>query len=170
MKAITKKRPYEYSDVTKEVVKLISYPRCIPDVVGSASMKFEYSNDVDLFSIVNVHSNFETQKVDVWKSFCEMFREFKTNKNLYFIELMAGVDKEGKALKWEVDEVIDNRKGEYRFTDILNQQSVIKIEIVYYFNGVFTPYSNVFEFKKDGKGINQKETTIDTIPSLAKEV
>ena len=58
----------------------------------------------------------------------------------------------------------------YKFVDILNNKSVIKIEVVLYFNGQFIPFSNVFEFKIHNKGVNQDKTTIDSIPSLAREV
>ena len=170
MKAIKVKKDYEYNDNTKQIIHLISYPKCIPDIVGSSSMRFNYSNDYDLFTIVSSHQNFDTLKIDVLNKFTQMFKEFKLNKNIYFIELMAGVDKDNKAIKWTMDEVINNKKSEYKFTEILNKESVIKIEIISYFNGIFTPFSNVFEFKINNVGVNQKLTTIDTVKSLVKEV
>ena len=174
MKVNKTRKNYEYDNNVKEVFKLISYKNSKSLPVGSNSMLFNYSNDYDLFSVVHVHSSFVVLKHEVVSAFKEMITRLKTHKNVYFIKFMAGVDKNNDPVYWEKDDVIKGSvvkdKKMYYLVDILNEKSVIKIDIVAYINGYFIPFSNVYEFKKDNVGINQDKTTIDSVDSLAKDI
>lgn len=174
MAVTAKKRDYEYNEFTDEMIHLISYNNIDSTIVGSASMKFNYANDYDLFTIVHSNKSLDALKRDVYNTFRKMCKEIDKLDHVYFIELMAGVDEEGKALNWSSPDVMKGTMKvdgkEYKFMDILDEQSVIKMEVVGYFNGIFLPFSNVFEFKRFNKGINQPKTTIDSIPSLAREI
>lgn len=170
---ITKKtQEHQYNENVKSLIHLISHTKAEPEIMGSASMKFNYASDYDLFTVVTTNLTFPKLKHDTRELFLNMATGIKQHKDeIYFIEFMCGVDKEGKSLKWTLDEIIKGRKDEYSFYNVLDKRSIIKIEVVGYIDSKFIPMSNVFEFKtSDGKGINQAKTTLDTVDSLKKEV
>jgi hypothetical protein len=164
------KSDVEYNDKVKDVFKLVTYGHSKPKITGSHAMRFKYASDYDMFTVVQTEVSLDELKLQVRNEFKEMMLKFKSTPDVYFIEFMCGVDKDGKALKWTMDEVIQGHKDEYKFIDVLDKQSVIKVEIVAYIDGQFIPFSDVFEFRIGKKGINQEKTTLDTVPSLAREV
>ena len=91
---------------------------------------------------------------------------------------MAGVDDSAdkKPLLWTPKDILKGsvtKDGKtYLFNDVLDEYSIIKIEIVAYVEGVgFVPMSNAFEFvKSNGEGINHEKITVDTVDSLRKDV
>jgi hypothetical protein len=114
--------------------------------------------------------SFDSLKALVAKGFKQMFSDIRKNKDVYFIEFMCGVNNEGVPLKWSMKEVLKGINKTYKLVDVLNEHSVIKIEIVVFQNGKFIPISNVYEFKNYGKGVNQERTTKDDVDSLSKDI
>ena len=54
---------------------------------------------------------------------------------------------------------------------LLDEKSVIKIDVVAYIGAQFIPFSNVFDFRhNNGKGINREEETRDSVNSLMDDV
>ena len=97
--------------------------------------------------------------------FKRMMKNIKSRKDdIYFIEFMCGVDDDKKPLKWTMEEVIKGNKGKYKLIDVLDEYSIIKIEIDGYINGEFIPFSDVFHFQIGKTGINQAKITLDTVP------
>ena len=164
------KSDIEYNDNVKNVFNLVTYGHSKPKITGSHAMRFKYASDYDMFTVVQSNTSMDELKLQVKNEFKEMMQQFKNTPDIYFMEFMCGIDNDGKALKWSIDEVIQGHKGDYKFIDVLDKQSVIKVEIVAYLDGEFIPFSDVFEFRIGNKGINQEKTTIDTVPSLAREV
>ena len=168
------RKPYEFDDNAEKVFHLISYKNTKALPVGSNSMKFNFSNDYDLFSVVHTSLSMDALKTQVAQTFRTMMTSIKQQKNVYFIKFMCGIDENKKPLFWSIDDVIkgfvvhDNRK--YLMTDIFDEYSVIKLDVSAYIDGVFVPFSNVFEFKKGNKGINQEKTTIDDVDSLGIDI
>ena len=147
----------------KNVLKLISIQH--PFLMGSNSMRFNYSNDYDLFNpvYVNKKSQFKSKII---KSFKNMIKKLKQNKNVYFIEFIMGVD-DDKPIRWTPNEILNDSKTNYKLIHIFDNESVFKIEIVYYNGQLFIPISNVYEIRfENGKGVNRETETRDNIESL----
>ena len=174
MNVVQIRKPYEFDNNAEKVFHLISYKNTKALPVGSNSMKFNFSNDYDLFNVIHTELSMDALKHQVANTFKNMMISIKEQKNVYFIKFMCGIDDDSKPLFWSVDDVIkgfvihDNKK--YMMTDIFDEYSVIKLDVSAYIDGVFVPFSNVFEFKKGNKGINQEKTTIDDVDSLSKDI
>jgi hypothetical protein len=170
------KHPTQYNTNVTKLFHLLSFKKHDPVVVGSNSMKFYHAGDYDLFSVVKTDVSLEKLKRMLFEEFQRMVTRVESDKDIFFVELMAGVDNEGKPLKWSPKEVkkgFMTREGHrYNFTGVLNEESIIKVEIIGYVPSVgFVPVSNAFEFQtSDGKGINHKQITIDTVDSLKKDI
>ena len=163
------KKDYEYNANVKDVFKLISYKAHKPIVKGSNSMRFKYGSDYDLFSVVKTHENLDKLKKDVVKEFKDMMYRIRSHSDyIYFLYFKCGKDKDGKGIKWTMNEVIKGKKGNIKLID--NLEGIIKIEIIAYMDGVFMPYSDVFEIYNNGKGLNQEKVTIDNVESLEKDI
>lgn len=172
MDIIKPKEHHEYSNNIARLFHLLTFKKSEPIIMGSNAGRFAYGADYDLFSVVHTHDSLEKLKNVVAREFKEIMQQIKGSKDIYFIEFMAGVDHEGKPLRWSMNEIISGKHDKYLFKDILNERSVIKIEIVGYIPGQgFVPMSNVYEFRtSDGKGINQEAETRDTVDSLKKDI
>ncbi len=166
----TTKKPYEYNENVKKVFNLISYKNHEPQITGSNSMKFKYASDYDMFSVVISNKSLDGLKKEVVKNFQYMMKNIKVEDNIYFIEFKCGVDKDGEPLYWTIQQVLQGRNGNYKLSNVLDEKSIIKIEIVAYIDGKFIPFSDVFHFQINDKGINQEKITIDTVESLSKDI
>lgn len=170
-KVINLKKNYEYSKQIKNVFNLISYKNIDPEIMGSNAMRFKYPSDYDLFTVIKSNKTLDGLKLEVKNEFINMMKDIKSKKDyIYFMEFMCGVDDKGEPLLWTIDEIIKGKKGDYNLINVLNEKSVIKIEIVAYLNSQFIPFSDVFHFQIGSIGINQEKITKDTIPSLSKEI
>ena len=159
-----------YNDAIQDTFNLVEFKKNNSMVMGTASQNFNYPADYDLFEIVKTSMPFDKLKKMVSDGFQRMAKAIKQDKNAYFIELMCGVDDDKKALKWSLNEIIKGKKDKYLLDDVLNEHSVMKLEIVIYHDSRFVPISNVYEFKNNGKGINQAKTTKDDIDSLIVDI
>jgi hypothetical protein len=150
-----------------------------PIVMGSnASSLFEYAHDYDLFNVVDVSMDMNALKKVFVRGIKNLFANLSKNKDtIYFIEFMCGsaiVDNDTTPLRWSMKEVKLGTKivngTSYNLFDVLNEKSVIKLEIVKYIDGTFTPISNVYEFRIKHKGVNREKETRDDIDSLKVDI
>ena len=163
------KKDYEYNDNVKDVFHLISYKAHKPIVKGSNSMRFKYASDYDLFSVVKTNENIDKLRKDVALEFRKIGERIKANKDyIYFMYFMCGKDSDGKPLKWTLQEMTKGKRGNLSMADSLD--GIIKIEVIAYIDGMFVPFSDVFEFYNQNKGVNQEKITIDTVDSLKRDI
>jgi hypothetical protein len=164
-----------YADIIRDTFELIQFRRFDPIVMGSnATSKFQYAHDYDLFTVVDTNTDLNTLKKMFVKGMKQMFSALKKQKNdVYFIEFMCGAVDE-KPLYWKPKDIkkgfITHSGKQYYLFDVLNEKSVIKIEIVKYVDGSFIPLSNVYEFRIKHKGVNREKETRDDIDSLKADI
>lgn len=168
----TKSKSQYDNQISKVLFHLLKFNHALPKVMGSNSVNgLNNSLDYDLFTVVKSHSSLEKLKKLVVKEFVDMCKQIKKNPDWYFIELMCGVDKDNNPLYWSLNDVMKKEKDGYKLIDVLDEKSVIKIEMVIFVNGLFIPISNVYEFRKsDGTGINREQETKDSVDSLKVDV
>jgi hypothetical protein len=152
---------------------LLSYKKDDPIVMGSNAVNdLNYGADYDLFTVVKTHDSPQKLGKELHKELEHLVEIIEKNPNLYFIELMAGVDDNKRPLFWSMKDikrgVVKSKGKDYVFDNIFQDKSVIKIEVVANVPSVgFVPVSNVYEFRTtDGKGINREAETRDNIDSL----
>lgn len=154
---------------TRKVFQLISIKE--PLLMGSNSMRFNFSGDYDLFNVVYVSKNKNQFINKIIYAFKKMVKNVMKDKQLYYIEFMLGVDENNIPLKWNSKEILEGKKGNYLLKDIFNNKSVFKIEIIYYDGKNFIPISNVYEIRyKNGVGINREEETRDDKKSIIEDM
>ena len=154
---------YEYQQDVLKTFNLITWGKSKPILKGSNSIRLKYAGDYDLFSVIKSNESEAKLKSDIVKEFQKMGKNVKANKDhIYYMYFMCGVDAEGRHKKWTLNDMIAGR-----FKDNLDDR--IKIEIVSYSNGVFMPYSDVFEFYSP-KFKNVDQVTIDTLESLKPDI
>jgi hypothetical protein len=158
------KKIFQYDNNIIDVTGILQYKSTNPLIMGSNSYKHIDLNglDYDLYSKIK----YKNKPINILKNsiihwFYNVVNRLYFEPNLYFIELMFGIH-ENKPIKWDYDEIMQkykiiNDKKIYFNENLLNEYSVIKIEIAF-FNGLeFIPISNVYEFYSNKIGLNQKK-------------
>lgn len=155
-----------------------------PLIMGSSNEKQLFPSDYDLFEVIYTSTgNLNKFKTYVKKRFQSLGKIIKSKGDLYLSEFKAGIDPKApkdipellKQIKhpliWDLKDLIKGKKGEIDLKDILDEKSIISIEVVSFQNNEFVPYSNVFEFRfKSGKGINRDKETRDSPESLKADI
>jgi hypothetical protein len=141
-------------------------------IMGSnAYSNFLFSLDYDLFEVVKTEKDFDKLKSYFVKMIKKMFNEIAKDKTIYFNEFMCGIDKNNEPLLWTPQQIKTGINGEYKLIDVLNNKSVIKIEIIKFNNdNLFYPISNVYEIRNNEEHINREKETRDDIDLLKKDV
>jgi hypothetical protein len=178
MKATDEKKDYEFPNYVQKVFHLLSFKDADSRLVGSNSMRFNYPNDYDLFTVVHSNESFKQLKKDTMKTFQNMMVHVLHMDDIYFSKFIAGATPDQTPVYWEPHDVINGHVTQdgvvYKLIDILdnvNGESVIKIDIIAYIEGMFVPFSNVYYFESsDGHGINQDKITLDTVDSLKVDI
>ena len=160
-----------------DVFHLISYHRDNPIIMGTNKLKnMRYPSDFDLFEEIHEGKN----KEDFIKECIHVFQQIITNieaeDNLYFIEFKTE-DKNYNKIRWKPKHIMNGHmKNKIMLHDVIADaiNQLIKIDIVYYHNGLFTEFSNIFNITKNNshKQINEDElinSITDDMDALVKE-
>ena len=87
-------------------------------------------------------------------------------EKIYFIDFKVGLKHEEKR-NWTLSQLEVGTGLE----TLLDEKSVIKIDVVAYIGAQFIPFSNVFELHyNNGKGINREKETRDSVNSLMDDI
>lgn len=158
-----------------DVFHLISYHRDNPIIMGSNKYKnMRYPSDFDLFEIIHEGKNKEEFIKECIHVFQQIIKNIEAEDDLYFIEFKTE-DKNNNKIRWKPKHIknghMKNKIVLYDvIADAINQ--LIKIDIVYYHNGLFTEFSNIFNITKNGHDLDKDEllNSITTdMETLAKE-
>ena len=158
-----------------DVFHLISYHRDNPIIMGSNKYKnMRYPSDFDLFEIIHEGKNKEEFIKECIHVFQQIITNIEAEDDLYFIEFKTE-DKNNNKIRWKPKHIknghMKNKIVLYDvIADAINQ--LIKIDIVYYHNGLFTEFSNIFNITKNGHDLDKDEllNSITTdMETLAKE-
>lgn len=165
---IRRKPKTAYNNNVKTIFNLISYNNNNPIVMGSNAFNLnDYGSDFDLFEVVYTNENAQAFEKEVIHKFKSMMEKIKQKPDVYFIDFKAGNTENGLGMHWTLENVLKGKQ----FSKIFEHKSIIKIDVVAYMNGLFTPFSNVFEFRyENGVGLNQVKETVDNIESLKADV
>ena len=169
----TAKKPL--SSIDNNIIKvfhLISYHRENPIIMGTNKYKnLRYPSDFDLYEVIHEGNNKEEFIEESINIFKQIIHNIKADDNLYFIDFKTEL-RNGNKLRWKPHNIMNGYiKKKILLHDVLADtlNQLIKIDIIYYHNGLFTEFSNIFyitlaHHKKD------VETTISSISDDAREL
>jgi hypothetical protein len=126
---------------TKEkVIKFLSIGNQVM-IVGSFNKKtLRYKNDIDLNEKVKTSPN---DFLNIIKS---KYKEVLNNPFIWIIDFKLGTDDRGQGIHWSSKDIENGykiiRHKKYKFTDLFNQKSIIKMDVTAYINGRFYDFSN----------------------------
>jgi len=147
------------------------------NIIGSSILKpIRYNTDYDLSTEINkpVYGNNPKSELNIkhnlYMKFLKIFKESKKDKNIFITDFKCGIDKNGDAIRWKYEDMINGYKNiddeKYYFIDCLTHKSIIKLDVVYLINGKFNEMSDNYYIKIGNKTNFEKITKASTIKSL----
>lgn len=136
------------------------------NLVGSSQLlKTQYITDYDLNELFEEDTKDADKVYDkIYDFFIHLFQEFKRNKDTYITDFKNG--KVGdEPIRWKYDNIL---KYKNKFIKSLKQKAMIKLDVVYNLNGLFTEVSMVYNIKV-GEFSNFNESDFDK-DNLVKEL
>jgi len=145
--SLKEKTDKDYSSGEKKVFALLSLHGS-QRVVGTGSVQdIEYAADLDLMEYVSF-----TRSAEVYECVLDVFREkYKTayaSKNIWITDFKCGVQPGGKPIRWTRQTIesgyqfIEDTK--VMFVDCLQEQSIIKMDIISVIDGLFHEFSEMY--------------------------
>jgi hypothetical protein len=144
-------------------------------IVGSASIRnILYSSDYDTNEQVFNPKNSKSQSLEyIYEMFLKKFQYASKRENrTYIIDFKCGIDDEGKALRWNYE---DMKKGykivkgvQYDFlTSILQPPpNMVKIDVISFLNGRYIEMSDIYNIKIG----NEKNFKLQTKEDIQKNI
>ena len=143
-----------------DVFHLISYHRDNPIIMGSNKYKnMRYPSDFDLFEVIHEGKNKEKFISECINIFQQITKNVEAEDNLYFIEFKTE-DKNTNKIRWKAKHIMNGHmKNKIALHDVIADaiNQLIKIDVVYYHNGLFTEFSNIFNITKNSNYIDTDE-------------
>lgn len=160
---LTIKKPSDYSKDERKIFSFLTL-HGTQRVVGSSSFKeIDYSADYDLMEYVKLERGVECFEL-VLTLFREKFKKAYKNKNVWITDFKCGVLPGGKPIRWNREsiekgfQIIEDVK--INFVDCLQEQSVIKMDVISSIKGIFNEFSEIYFFTfGDLKTYNPELTT-----------
>lgn len=123
-------------------------------IVGSQSIPhIKYKSDFDLLEYFNT-LDVGKYPQQILKLFQKKFERASKDPNIFITDFKCGEDDKGEPLRWTKQTI---KKGsqvvggkEYKFTDVLLQKSVIKMDIIAFIDGIATEFSEMYYFTLNG--------------------
>jgi len=137
------------------------------NLVGSSNvLKNIYQTDYDLNELIDDPHEKDVDKIynKIYSFFVHLFNEFKKNPNTYITDFKCGSIKD-EPIRWDYNMILNNSN---KFIKSLKQKAMIKLDVVYNLNGLFTEVSMVYNIRV-GQYSNFKETDFDK-DNLVKEL
>ena len=139
-----KKPLIAFDDNIGEVIRLISFHRNNPIIMGSARyLYYNYPSDIDLWSLIHESKNREEFRSEAVRIFQSMIKELSELNNIYILDFKIEL-KNGNKLRWSPEEILDGKLGKIKLADVVLDNGMIKIDIIFYHNSLFTEFSNIF--------------------------
>lgn len=148
----------------KKIIDILEFNSV--DIIGSKiDPKLKYFSDIDLEEFVETNLSY----ADMFKEIQKKIKIIKDSPNIYLIDFKSGF-LDGQPLRWNYDDIakgykyIDGRK--INFIDTLTQNSIIKIDIIYYYKKKFIQISINYYFNIRGNKTFKKKSLDDIIKNM----
>ena len=139
-----KKPLIAFDDNIGEVIKLISYHSNNPIIMGSARyLYYNYPSDIDLWSLIHESKNREDFRKEAVSVFQDMIKQLSELNNIYIMDFKIEL-KNGNKLRWTPEQIMAGKLGKIKLADVVLDNGMIKLDIIFYHNSLFTEFSNIF--------------------------
>jgi hypothetical protein len=130
----------------KKVINLMQFKQA--EKIGSSAIKeLTYSSDIDLQEIIYTNESYN----DILHKFQNKFKQAKADKNLYIMDFKCGVLAGNYPIRWNYDTIMQGYQflnGQKKlFITCLQQESIIKMDVIALIDGVYTEFSNNYYFE-----------------------
>jgi len=141
-------------------------------LIGSQSLKgMLYANDYDLNTEMNISDTVSVLN-GIYHQFVHIFDTAHKNKDYYITDFKNGTHN-GEPIRWSLGDI---RKGDitvqgHKFTFqecLLHDENIIKLDLVYIHNNLFTDINMLYNFKI--KGTHEHTDENDIIETLDKDI
>lgn len=168
----TKKPLSAIDDNIMNVFHLISFHRDKPIILGSNQYKnLRYPSDYDLFEVIHEGPNKEKFITECIKIFQQIVHNIMNERDLYFIDFKTE-SKNGNKIRWKPKNILNGHiKNKISLHDVIADATnhLIKIDVIYYHNGLFIEFSNIFFITSGDKKKDIKDE-LQSIADDAKEL
>ena len=151
------------------VFHLISFHRDNPVIMGSNQYKnLRYPADYDLFEVIHEGNNKEKFITECINIFQQIMHNITIEKDLYFIDFKTE-DRLHNKIRWSPKNIMNGHiKKHISLHDVIADavNHLIKIDVVYYHNGLFIEFSNIFYITSDDK----KKCKADELASISGDI
>jgi len=144
---LTEKTSKDYNQGEKKVFALLSL-HGTQRVVGTGALKdIDYASDLDLMEYVEFGKSLEVYEC-VLDVFREKYRNAYASKTTWITDFKCGVLSGGQPIRWTRQTInaghqfIEDRK--VLFVDCLQQQSIIKMDVISLIDGLFNEFSEMY--------------------------
>lgn len=141
----------DYSAAIRNIFNLMTISRTYK-VVGSASFKHaKYVSDYDLNDYFK-SSDKHTILHSIYLFFKKKFAEAEQNPNIYISDFKCGMNSDGKALRWNKDDIKNGYKimkdgRKIAFQDCILMKTTMKLDVIALIDGIFTEFSDNYFIK-----------------------
>ncbi len=129
----------------KEIIKLLKIRHA--ERIGSSSVnEIKYASDIDLQEYIKTSESYN----DILKIFQLKFKKAYDSHGVYIMDFKCGVSVGNMPIRWNMKTInqgyqyIGNKK--VLFTDCLQQESIIKMDVIALVEGIFTEFSENYYF------------------------
>lgn len=143
------KKIYKQTDIPKQITDVFHFLHIKSNhLIGASKYKnILYTNDYDLNEIYEINDSIVILN-KLYLFFKNIFIKAKDNQDYYIIDFKNGIDKDGNAIRWKYDNIINNNNDGYTFQQcLLHENNKIKLDLCYLFNHVlFTDINILYIF------------------------
>ena len=158
--------------MTTKIIKFLSLDGDYSVIGSAADSSMKYSSDVDIQEFIELNGDVKQITEDIYQLFLKKYKEAYKDKNVFITDLKLGTYN-NQSLHWTRQEVLNGYKTIHnhriKFTDALQQKSVIKIDIIYLEDGIYKEYSNNYYFIINQSTTNPFLSDKDMINELVSE-
>ena len=128
---------------TKYIIDLLAINKGNTELIGSAANpQIKYSSDVDVQEYITVKGEADDELL---KMFQEKYKLAMQNENIYITDFKCG-SKNSNPIRWTAKTImqgyqLDDNNKQILFTNMLNMQSTIKMDIIAFIGNEFVEFS-----------------------------
>jgi hypothetical protein len=175
MSIIKKSFPEDYSNAYIKIINAMSFNPKNIFIEGTFSIKgMLYPADIDVFEKVETKYKTVSESVNyLSKQYKQIVSNLSKLSNIYVGYTMAGLVND-KPLKWTLTDVLEGENKGYTLEDAFLSPSIFKLDVIALIDGIYTEFSNTYQFFNKNKLINEyelfkKSSLIDDIERFKKD-
>lgn len=120
-------------------------------LIGSSSWRNSlYNNDFDLNELYQTK---ETAHIldKIYDMFKTKFQTALKDPDFFLIDFKCGEDDRHEPIRWSYDDIMKGKHGKFTFQECIMMKATMKLDLIYFFNGMATEVTENYFFKLGSK-------------------